>query len=83
MHTMTREQQLQFLCLHPSIAIELIEDFIQTDGAKIECKRPKVREDLVYLLLEFCNLMLPPSYAPLIKEFRRFLIIKKVFKQSF
>lgn len=80
---MTREQQLQFLCLHPNIAIELIEDFIQTDGAKIESKRPKIREDLAYLLLEFCNLILPPSYAPLTKEFRRFLIIKQIFKQSF
>jgi hypothetical protein len=76
----TREQKLQILCLNPHIAIELMSLIINKDGRiGLIDKRQEVRDELVDLLRDFSNLILPDSYKPLKKEFVNYLNLKVIF----
>ena len=80
---MTKEQQLQILSLNPGIVVRLIEDFVYDDGAMLMHKRPQIRKELAYLLVDVANLVLPNELMDLKKKYVRELNVRIIFNLPF
>lgn len=83
MGMMVKQQQLQVLSLNPGIAVRYIKGFVYDDGAMPMHKRPEIRKELAFLLVDATNLFLPDEQMYLNKKLVRDLNVKIIFNLPF